>query len=360
MTLIDTPKATRKGEELDHKILDKYLKQVFSDLQGNLTIKQFPDGASNLTYLISYENREFILRRPPFGKIAKSAHNMSREAKIMQALKPVYPQIPTIFAIHDASEAQTKEIMGCDFYLMERLVGIIPRKNLPKELTLNKAQTQKLCTNVIDKLIDLHQVDYKRAGLTALGKGAGYVNRQIDSWSDRYCKALTNDAASFSVVISWLKTNMPEDVSTCIIHNDFRFDNVVLDCENPLNVIGVLDWEMATLGDPLMDLGNSLAYWVQADDDKFFQSLRRQPTQLEGMLTRDEVVEYYLTKTGIQCSDFSFYQIYGLFRLAAIVQQLYFRYYHGQTQDERFAEFVNAGKYLEQRCLGLIAQQGSV
>ena len=357
MTLIDTPTSIRKGEEFETSNLDKYLRSIFPDVEGSITIKQFPDGASNLTYLISYENKEFILRRPPFGKLAKSAHNMIREAKVMQALKPVYPQIPTILSLHEESEEQNTNIMGCDFYLMERLVGIIPRKNLPKGLTLNKAQTGKLCTNVIDKLIDLHQVDYKKAGLSELGKGSGYVNRQIVSWSERYKRAMTNDAASFSQVMLWLKENMPEDVATCIIHNDFRLDNVVLNVENPLEVVGVLDWEMATLGDPLMDLGNSLAYWVEADDDPFFQSLRRQPTHLEGMLTRDEVVQYYLTKTDIKCQDFSFYKIYGLFRLAAIVQQLYSRYFHGQTKDERFADFVSAGKYLEQRCLGLIASQ---
>ena len=356
MSLIDSPQNIRAGEELDSEALHHYLTQSFSDLQGEITIKQFPDGASNLTYLISYENREFILRRPPFGKLAKAAHDMIREAKVMQALKPVYPQIPTILALHEIDKiAQSQQsVMGCDFYLMERLVGIIPRKNLPKELILSTEQTRQLCTNVIDKLIDLHQVNYQKAGLSDLGKGDGYVKRQIVSWSKRYQQAITPDAANFTEVITWLDEHMPNDVATCVIHNDFRFDNVVLNSENPLEVIGVLDWEMATLGDPLMDLGNSLAYWVQHDDDPFFQALRRQPTHLEGMLTRQEVIDYYLKKTGIACRDFSFYQIYGLFRLAAIVQQLYFRFFHGQTKDQRFADFVSVGKYLEQRCLQLI------
>jgi len=356
MSLIDTPKEIRAGEELDSHTLDGYLKQLFPDLQGEISIKQFPDGASNLTYLIAYKNREFILRRPPFGKIAKSAHNMIREAKVMQALKPVYSDIPKITVLHEAEQQAQQKVMDCDFYLMERLVGIIPRKNLPKELSLNKMQTRCLCTNVLDKLIALHQVDYKKAGLADLGKGAGYVKRQIDSWSKRYKQAITEDAASFEKVMAWLEYHMPEDVATCIIHNDFRFDNVVLNSENPLEVIGVLDWEMATLGDPLMDLGNSLAYWVQADDDDFFQALRRQPTHLDGMLTRHEVIDYYLDKMGLSCSNFAFYQVYGLFRLAAIVQQLYYRYFHGQTKDQRFADFVNAGKYLEKRCLALIVK----
>jgi len=354
MSVIDQASMIRKGEELDVALVDAYLHQQFSDLKGDISLKQFPGGASNLTYLINYENREFILRRPPFGDIAKSAHNMIREAKVMQDLKGVYSGVPTIYCINE-----DHSVMNCDFYIMERLVGIIPRKNLPKELTLTTSQTRQLCTNVLDKMIELHQVDYQKAGLENLGKGKGYVERQITSWSKRYRKALTEDAADFEVVMLWLKDNMPDDISTCIIHNDFRFDNVVLDPNNPLDVIGVLDWEMATLGDPLMDLGNSLAYWVQADDDAFFQSFRLQPTHLEGMLTRDEVIEYYLQKMNLSKEDlvggsFDFYQIYGLFRLAAIVQQLYYRYFHGQTKDSRFANFAEAAKQLEKRCLSLI------
>ena len=357
MSLIDSAGQIRKGEALNSQDVNRYLQSIFDDLTGEISIHQFPGGASNLTYLISYKDdkneqkpREFILRRPPFGQIAKSAHDMIREAKIMQALKPVYPDIPSIYHL-----CEDHSIMGCDFYLMERLTGIIPRHELPEELSLSTAQTTQLCTNVIDKLIELHQVDYHAAGLTELGKGGGYVERQILGWSKRYRTALTDDAANFEQVMTWLTNNMPADVATCIIHNDFRFDNVVLNPENPLEVIGVLDWEMATLGDPLMDLGNSLAYWVQADDDKFFQSLRRQPTHLEGMLTIDEVISYYLEKSEFGEINFDFYQVYGLFRLAAIIQQLYYRYYHGQTQDERFSRFVDAGKYLEQRCLTLIA-----
>jgi len=354
MSLIDQAGEIRSGEALNSQVIEDYFKKTFNDLKGEISIKQFSGGASNLTYLISFSeadgDKEYILRRPPFGKIAKSAHDMIREATVMQTLKAVYPDIPNILTV-----CEDQQIMGCDFYIMERLVGIIPRSELPSELKLSREETKELCTNVIDKLIELHKVDYQSAGLSDLGKGGGYVERQISGWSKRYKNAITEDAASFEQVMNWLKVNMPEDIATCIIHNDFRFDNVVLNPDNPLEIIGVLDWEMATLGDPLMDLGNSLAYWVQADDDPFFQSLRRQPTHLEGMLTRNEVIDYYLQKSGYSNINFDFYQIYGLFRLAAIVQQLYYRYYHGQTQDKRFAHFVEAGKYLEQRCLKLIS-----
>ena len=349
MSVLDEASEVRDGESLELGKVDAYLKQVLPQLDGPLTVKQFPGGASNLTYLLSYPNQDVILRRPPFGKIAKSAHDMIRESNIMQALRPVYPYVPSVLA-----QCEDHAVMGCDFYVMERFVGIIPRQEMPKEVRLDEADTRRLCTNVVDKLVELHQVDHKKAGLEHIGKGSGYVKRQIDGWSDRYTKAITDDATSFETVIAWLKEKMPEDVGTCIIHNDFRFDNVVLNPDNPFEIIGVLDWEMATLGDPLMDLGNSLAYWVQADDDPQFQFMRRQPTHLKGMFTRKEVVEYYLEKSGIEVETFDFYEIYGLFRLAAIIQQIYNRYYNGHTKDKRFAGFVHAGRYLEQRCLKLI------
>ena len=353
MSLEDSAGSIRQGEELDNKAVKQFLAKHIENCDGELEITQFPGGASNLTYQLSIAGQDYILRRPPFGKIAKSAHDMLREANIIEALKPVYQYVPSIIA-----KCDDHSVLGCDFYIMEKLTGIIPRQNMPKELTMSEADTRSLCINVIDKLIELHQVDVKAAGLDSLGKGGGYVARQINGWSDRYLKAKTDDATDFQTVMDWLKANMPEDVGQCLIHNDFRLDNVVLETQNPLNVIGVLDWEMATIGDPLMDLGNSLAYWVQADDEPQFQMMRRQPTHLAGMLTRDEVVAYYLEKTGRSLDSFVFYEVYGLFRLAVIIQQIYYRYYHGQTQDKRFAGFAHAARYLETRCLRLIKGEG--
>lgn len=349
MSLIDQAGNIREGEELDIKVIDSFFKQHIEGLEGQPEMTQFPGGASNLTYQVSFGDRAFILRRPPFGRIAKGAHDMLREARIMKALKPVYPYVPNILAICD-----DHDVMGCDFYVMEKLTGIIPRQNMPKELELSEEKTRKLCLSVVDKLIELHQVNIAGTELEKLGKGDGYVARQINGWSDRYVKAKTDDATDFEEVMQWLKANMPEDCGQVLIHNDFRFDNVVLNPDNPNEVIGVLDWEMATVGDPLMDLGNSLAYWVQADDDPQFQMMRRQPTHIPGMLTRDEVVEYYLDKTGRKVESFVFYEVYGLFRLAVIIQQIYYRFYHGQTKDKRFAGFVHAAKYLEARCLAKI------
>jgi len=353
--LLDQPTEIRSGESIDKDAVDQYLKAHIEGLTGEPEIKQFPGGASNLTYMVSYSDRDVILRRPPFGTIAKSAHDMLREARVIDSLKTAYPYVPEILAIH--SEAEHTSVIGCDFYVMERLKGIIPRQDLPKGLTLNETETRTLCTNVIDKLIELHSIEPEDAGLSSLGKGEGYVARQIKGWSDRYRKAVTPDASGFKEVMQWLDQNQPEDIANRVIHNDFRFDNVVLDPDNPFNVVGVLDWEMATLGDPLMDLGNSLAYWVEAQDDPQMQFMRRQPTHLKGMLTRQEVINYYLEKTGFKVDSFDFYEIYGLFRLAVIIQQIYYRFYHGQTQDKRFASFLHAANYLEQRCMKLISKR---
>jgi len=345
MTLIDRAGGVRDGEMLDTAAVDRYMKTVLADLKGEPEIRQFPGGASNLTYQLAYSDRIFVLRRPPFGHIARSAHDMLREAKVMQALKPVYPYVPQIIAICD-----DHDVLGCDFYVMERLEGIILRQDFPAELELDESDTRKLCLNVIDRLVELHQVDYRAAGLE-IGKGAGYVRRQIAGWSDRFRKARTEDVGDFEPVMDWLREHMPADSRLCVIHNDYRFDNVVLNPHNPFEVAGILDWEMATLGDPLMDLGNSLAYWVQADDEPQFQIMRRQPTHRPGMLSRQEFVDYYLQRSGLSVDRFDFYEIYGLFRLAAIIQQIYYRYVHGQTRDKRFEGFGHAANYLRQRCL---------
>ncbi|HAC91972.1 MAG TPA: phosphotransferase family protein [Planctomycetaceae bacterium] len=342
--MLDQPREVRQGEGFDVLAVDQWLKQEVPSLLGTPQVKQFPGGASNLTFLLSYENRELILRKPPAGHKAKSAHDMAREYRVQSALRPVYPAVPTMVAL-----CQDTAIMDCDFYVMDRIRGIIPRSNLPGDLTLTRDQTRTLCQGVIDKLIELHQVDARAAGLESLGKGTGYVKRQIEGWSDRYDKSKTWNVPSWRRVRRWLRDHLPDDVATVIIHNDFRFDNVVLDAKDPLKIIGVLDWEMATLGDPLMDLGNTLAYWVQADDDRFHQMLRRQPTHLPFMLTRREVVDYYCQRMQLRTDNWTFYEVYGMFRLAVIVQQIYYRYHHRQTRNPAFRNFWLFNQYLHWR-----------
>ncbi len=248
-------------------------------------------------------------------------------------------------------------MLGSDFYVMERLRGIILRRELPPELNLDAAGVRQLCRGFIDRLVELHQVDATLPELAALGKGEGYIARQVGGWSERWRRSLTDESDPCDDVLAWLAQKQPaRETAICVIHNDYRFDNVVLDPANPLDIIGVLDWEMATLGDPLMDLGGSLAYWVQADDDAVFQSFRRQPTHVPGMLSRREVVDYYGERSGWRVNHFDFYEIFGLFRLMVIIQQIYRRFALGQTSNPQFAGFGQAATYMGQRCRRLIAQ----
>jgi aminoglycoside phosphotransferase (APT) family kinase protein len=207
---------------------------------------------------------------------------------------------------------------------------------------------------MVDRLVELHAVDVPAAGLQEFGRGPGYVERQVTGWSERYRAAKTWNVPSFATVMAWLEQNRPDDVGSCLIHNDWRFDNLVLDPADPARILGVLDWEMATVGDPLMDLGSALAYWIQADDDRLMGLLRRQPTHLPGMLTRREVVERYAERSGRTIDDWTFYEVFGLFRLAVIVQQIYFRYHHKQTRNPAFRHFWIAVNYLDRRCRRLI------
>lgn len=353
MSLIDHGGPVRAGETLDVAAVDTWLKQQLPDLQGLPEVTQYSGGASNWTYRLKYANHDLILRRPPSGTKAKSAHDMVREFRVQSQLKSVYPAVATMIGL-----CQDASIIGCDFYVMERLIGIIPRANLPRELTLSQDQVRELCLNTLDKLIELHQVDYRAAGLESLGKGEGYCKRQVDGWSMRYQKAQTWNVPTYKGVQAWLKKHTPADVSTCVIHNDWRFDNVVLDPEHPTQVMGVLDWEMSTLGDPLMELGNVLAYWTQADDNRIMRATRRQPTHLPGMLKREEVVAYYQQKTGIEIHNWAFYEVFGLFRLAAILQQIYYRYFHKQTDNPAFKNFWVINYAIWWRCRQLIRQSG--
>ncbi len=355
-SLSDRPSAVRDGEELDLARLDAYLRAAVPGLHGEAQLRQFRGGASNLTYQIDFGPRSLVLRRPPFGQRHGTAHDMLREAAVMRALAPVYRHVPQVLATCD-----DETVLGCPFYVMQRIDGIILRRDLPPGLALDAAQARQLCLNVIDRLVELHAIDVDAAGLGALDRGDGYVRRQVDGWSARWQRAHTDDAPSFAGVIDWLHARQPaRDSGRCVIHNDFRFDNVVLDVADPLRVIGVLDWEMATVGDPLMDLGNALAYWIEAGDDAALQAMRRQPTQLPGMLTRDEVVAYYAARSGRAVGDVAFYQVQGLFRLAVIAQQIYQRWREGHARNPEFASLAQVVAQLERRCLALIAQAGTV
>lgn len=351
MTVHDTPGAVRDEDAFDPAAVHAWLSERLDGLSGPPTVQQFPGGASNLTYQLNYPDRKLILRRPPRGHRAASAHDMRREFQVQQRLRPVFEFVPKMLAF-----CEDESVIGAEFYVMEKLDGIILRRDLPEGLNPTPEQTRALCLQAIDRLIELHQVDVEAAGLADIGKGPGYVRRQIDGWCRRFERARTDNVPDCAEVMRWLQENQPEDVGACLIHNDYRFDNLVLD--DSLQVIGVLDWEMATVGDPLMELGAVLAYWTQADDDEFLQSMRRQPTHLPGMLTRDEVVEYYAERTGRQeqvAKNGTFYRVYGIFRLAVILQQLYKRYVDGGTHNPIYANMWEYVVYADRQCRELIA-----
>jgi aminoglycoside phosphotransferase (APT) family kinase protein len=350
MSTRDDSRPVRDEDAFDVGAVATWLREhagenLGDDLAGTPEVRQFPGGASNLTYLLSYPGRDLVLRRPPAGAKARSAHDMGREHDIQQALAPVFPYVARMVGL-----CRDESVIGSPFYVMERLEGTIPRRTLGFEATPDQVST--LCGRAWDVLADLHEVDVDAIpALAALNRGEGYVARQVGGWTDRLARAATDDLGDWAPVTTWLADHQPPDVGHCLIHNDFRFDNLVLDAP-ALRVTGVLDWEMATVGDPLMDLGGALAYWVEAGDDDFFQQFRRQPSSLPGMWTRAEIVDQYTARAGIVVTpeEWRFYEVFGLFRLAVIAQQIWYRYFHGQTHNDAYAVFGPAVAYLEQRC----------
>ena len=346
----DTAQEIREGEGLDEGKIYDCLTANIPGLSGPMTLTQFPSGFSNLTYLVRVGDKEMVLRRPPFGANIKSAHDMGREYRILSALRPHFPYCPEPLYF-----TEDPEVMGCPFYVMERMEGIILRKDLPVDLSYTPDEAKSLCEKLLDVQVALHSIDVEEAGLGFIGKPEGYVKRQVEGWSKRYRNARTDDAPDFEKVMSWLVEKMPADTPRpAIVHNDYKFDNIVLSEANPMEIIGVLDWEMATYGDPLMDLGNSLAYWVEKNDPEEFQMMRLMPTDMDGALTRAELVERYGRLTGIDVSGFDYYHCFGLFRLAVIAQQIYQRYHKGLTKDKRFAMLIFGVQILERAALSVI------
>lgn len=353
MKPVDTPCEVRKGEEINIRKLRSYLKEHLPGADGEMNVKQFPSGFSNLTYLIAFGSREFVLRRPPMGTKAKTAHDMNREYRILKSISDSFARVPR--PLHYCDDP---EVIGSRFYIMERLSGIVLRKEIPQGVLETESEVRTLCRNWIKVLNDLHTLDYRACGLEDLGRPEGYVRRQVEGWAGRYRNARTEDVPDFEHIMDWLMGHMPDDhPNPALIHNDYKFDNVFLDPMEPTRIIGVVDWEMATIGDPLMDLGASLAYWIEHDDPEETRLIATLPTAHPGMLRRREIVALYEDISGSRITGFEFYYCFGLFRLAVIAQQIYYRYYHGQTRDTRFknlAFFIHilektAGRAMEQR-----------
>ena len=321
----------RAGEELDLTALSAYL---FRELgaQGAVRVEQFPGGHSNLTYLVHHGDNEYVLRRPPFGSKVKSAHDMGREVAVLSKLAPVYSRAPRVIAYCDSPD-----VLGAPFYLMERRRGVILRNDVPAGI--DTARVRHLCEELVDALVELHAVDYRAAGLADFGKPVGYVERQVHGWTERYAGSQTDDIPAMTEIAKWLDDTKPADGPPSLIHNDFKFDNVIFD-PSLERITAVLDWEMATVGDPLMDFGTSLSYWRQADDPALFQQPIFGITMKPGMFRRAEVAARYFERSGRRTDQLVFYYVYGLFKTAVVLQQIYYRYAKGLTKDARFATFI--------------------
>lgn len=339
---LDPTRAVRPGEELDAAWLERCLLDALPGTRGPLTLEQFPSGHSNLTYRLGLGDRELVLRRPPFGaKAITAGHDMEREFKLLQALHPSFGKVPKplLFRAEDASP------LGAPFYVMERVFGLILRNRPPKEIALTPERMRTLSQAFVDQLAALHALDLDAAGLAGFGKPAGYLARQVQGWTGRYQKARTDDLPDVDAVAAWLAAHTPAEAAPALIHNDFKYDNLVLDPDS-LAIRAVLDWEMATVGDPLSDLGMALAYWIQADDPPEVQALNVGLTSLPGNLSRRELVERYAGATGRDVSGIHWHYVLSLFKVCVIAQQIYARFHAGLTRDERFGRLIGAVRVL--------------
>lgn len=345
----------RAGEALPQASLTNFLRTTLGPSLDEIEIAQFPAGYSNLTYLVRWGGRDYVLRRPPLGNRVKSAHDMSREYRVLSALHPSYSAAPTPIAYSD-----DESIIGAPFYLMERVHGIVLRRDNSEFLSSHESTLNGLCDRFALQFARLHSLDFKSIGLRDFGRPTGYTQRQVQGWTRRFADAATEPTPTIENLAAWLADHCPSTSREALIHNDFKFDNLVLAPQDPTQILAVLDWEMATLGDPLMDLGSTLAYWVQPDDTNEFRAWSFGPTDLPGAFTRRQLVDKYLQyaqpEEAPSNTELIFYYGYGLFKLAGIVQQIYARYVRGLTRDERFANLNQMVKAIGHHASQVIAR----
>ena len=337
--------AVRAGEELDRASLSKYLEDKIEG-GGDLSIEQFPGGHSNLTYLLRTPTREYVLRRGPLGPVAPKAHDMAREYMVLKAVHPCFYAAPEVFHL-----CEDPAIIGAVFFVMERRRGIVMRDRIPPELAAFPDYPARVSRGFVDCLVELHRVDIEKHGLVSLGKPAGFLERQVRGWFERWNRAKTDDIPQMERLIQWLTDHLPVSPAPTLVHNDFKLDNLMLDAQDPGRVEAVLDWEMATVGDPLVDLGLILCYWSQPSDPG---GTKAALTSEPGWFTRDELIGRYARETGRDVSLIDYYEVFALFKLAVVLQQIYVRFHRGQTQDERFRHFDKRVHNLIQQAAALI------
>jgi aminoglycoside phosphotransferase (APT) family kinase protein len=337
----DQTTAVRPGEELDLAKLEPFLRSHFPGETGSLVVRQYPSGHSNLTYSLQLGSHELVLRRSPFGSKVKTAHDMGREYRVLSKLHAHYPPAPQVLLF-----CEDDSVLGAPFYLMKPIHGVILRRDVPPGLDFSSGVARRVSESFLDNLALLHSLDYSAIGLAELGKPQGYLERQVRGWIERYHGSKTHDIPEVETISNWIQQHMPAPSGAALIHNDYKYDNVVFDANDLTKIIGVLDWEMCTIGDPLTDLGSALAYWVDANDSPEILETRWGPTNCPGSLTRAQLVERYAQKTGRDVSQMPFYLVFARFKIAVIVQQIYYRYHQGLTHDERFATMPQLVKVL--------------
>jgi aminoglycoside phosphotransferase (APT) family kinase protein len=325
----------RSGEQLNWSKIEQYLREQLSiNDDGTIQARQFPSGASNLTYLIQIGAWEGVLRRPPFGQIAPKAHDMRRESGLLGRIHPVFPLAPRPYIFCDELE-----IMGVPFYVMERRRGFVLNDSFPPEIEVTPQLYRKISEAMIDTLADIHAVDWQAAGLAEFGHPEGFLGRQVTGWIERYNRSQTDESPSIEALTHWLLEHTPNSPAPTLIHNDFKLNNMLMSLQDPAQPTAVLDWEMTTIGDPLFDLAISLCYWVQHDDPEKLRAILPTVSQRPGFYSRAELMERYARRSGRDLSSIQFYLTFAYFKLSVILQQIYIRWRRGQTQDPRFAIF---------------------
>ena len=327
--------AVRSEEQLDISAVSAWLGRP-------VEIEQFPGGHSNLTYLVKMDGAEYVLRRPPLGPVAPKAHDMAREFRILRAVHPVFPPAPKPIAL-----CEDLSVIGAPFYLMERRRGLVVRREIPPEIGGDLALRRRIGESVLDTLIQLHAVDASRPPVSEIGRPAGFLERQLQGWFGRWQRSRTRELPVMDRLMEWLSARIPASREAALLHDDYKLDNLMLDPADPARVVAVLDWEMSALGDPLIDLGILLCYWPQPGDPPERLESISPITAMPGWPTRAEMVARYAAATGRDVSRIAYYEIFAIFKLAVVLQQIYHRYHLGQTSDARFA-------VMEQRVLGLI------
>lgn len=343
----DDTAPIRYGEELDLEALEGYLRTHLSELllgepldRARIEVEQFPGGHSNLTYLVRLGGHEFVLRRPPFGPVAPTAHDMPREYRLLVAVHPLFSLAPRPYLL-----CEDTSVIGVPYYLMERRRGLVIRRETPKEIGNDLNLRRRVSEGMVDTLARLHSVDIYSSGLVNIGKPVGFVTRQLKGWTERWHRSKTSELPEIDQVIQWLADRIPAEPDVeagrpaTLVHNDFKLDNVMLDPRNPARVVAVLDWEMCTVGDPLIDLGIFLCYWAMKDDPEARRESISPVTTEPGWISRPEVIAGYAERTGRDLSGIAFYEVFALFKTAVVLQQIYYRYVKGQTRDERFKTF---------------------